>query len=54
METVTLYRPAGSRELALIEASNWSAFPPRLPGQPIFYPVTNELESAGFVMGGKG
>jgi hypothetical protein len=42
METVTLYRPVGPKELALIEASNWRAFPPRLPGQPIFYPVTNE------------
>jgi hypothetical protein len=26
----------------LIEASGWRAFPPRLLGQPIFYPVTNE------------
>ena len=40
--TVTLYRPVGSKELALIEASDFSAFPPRLPEQPIFYPVTNE------------
>ena len=42
METVTLYRPVGSAELALIEQSGWNAFPPRLPDQPIFYPVTNE------------
>lgn len=42
MSTLTLYRPVGSRELALIEASGWKAFPPRLPEQPIFYPVTNE------------
>jgi len=42
MTTVTLYRPVGSKELALIEASAFSAFPPRLPDQPIFYPVTNE------------
>lgn len=41
-ELVTLYRPVGSRELALIEASGFTAFPPRLPEQPIFYPVTNE------------
>ncbi len=40
--TVTLYRPVGSAELALIEASSFTAFPPRLPDQPIFYPVTNE------------
>src|SRR5689334_8466345 len=42
MDLLTLYRPVGPKELALIEASNWSAFPPRLPEQPIFYPVTNE------------
>ena len=41
-ETVTLYRPVGPEELALIEAAGYSAFPPRLPEQPIFYPVTNE------------
>ena len=40
--TVTLYRPVGPEELALIEATGFSAFPPRLPEQPIFYPVTNE------------
>jgi len=40
--TITLYRPVGSKELALIEASGFTAFPPRLPDQPIFYPVTNE------------
>ncbi|NNG03100.1 MAG: hypothetical protein HKM95_03255 [Inquilinus sp.] len=40
--TVTLYRPVGSEELALIERSGFAAFPPRLPEQPIFYPVTNE------------
>jgi len=42
VNTVTLYRPVGTEELALIEASGWKAFPPRLPEQPIFYPVTNE------------
>jgi hypothetical protein len=42
MMTVTLYRPVGHAELALIEASGFRAFPPRLPEQPIFYPVTNE------------
>src|SRR5262249_5172361 len=39
---VTLFRPVGPKELALIEASGWKAFPPRLAEQPIFYPVTNE------------
>jgi hypothetical protein len=41
-ETVTLYRPVGSKELALIEESGFREFPSRLPEQPIFYPVTNE------------
>lgn len=39
---MTLYRPVGPKELALIEASGWREFPPRLPEQPIFYPVLNE------------
>ncbi|HLL21146.1 MAG TPA: hypothetical protein VK427_03395 [Kofleriaceae bacterium] len=38
----TLYRPVGPKELALIAASGYREFPPRLPEQPIFYPVTNE------------
>jgi len=42
MTTITLYRPVGPKELALIEASGWREFPPRLPDQPIFYPVMNE------------
>ena len=41
-ETVTLYRPVGPKELELIRASGFRAFPPRLPGQPIFYPVLTE------------
>jgi len=32
--------------LKLIEDSGWEAFPPRLPEQPIFYPVTNEEYAA--------
>jgi hypothetical protein len=32
----------GPKELALIEQSGWKLFPPRLPEQPIFYPVMNE------------
>ena len=42
MQTVTLWRPTGPEELALVEASGWRAWPPRLPDQPIFYPVLNE------------
>ncbi len=41
-ETVTLWRPTGPEELALVEASSWRSWPPRLPDQPIFYPVLNE------------
>lgn len=37
-----LYRPVGKRELELIEQSGYRAFPPRLPEQPIFYPVLNQ------------
>jgi hypothetical protein len=61
--SVTLYRPVGPKELELIAATGWREFPPRLPGQPIFYPVTNEAyatqiardwnvkyDGAGFVM----
>ena len=40
--TVTLWRPAGPEKLALVEASRWREWPPRLPGQPISYPVLNE------------
>jgi len=42
MTTTTLFRPVGTKELDHIKASNFSAFPPLLPEQPIFYPVTNE------------
>jgi hypothetical protein len=41
-EITILFRPIGIEELRLIEAANFAAFPPRLPGQPIFYPVLNE------------
>ncbi len=41
MTTTVLYRPIGAQELALIEASGWSAFPSRL-AEPVFHPVTNE------------
>jgi hypothetical protein len=41
-ETTTLYRPVGPEELALIRESGSSCFPPRLPQQPIFYPVLTE------------
>jgi hypothetical protein len=37
-----LYRPVGQEELNLIQSSGYREFPPRLPHQPIFYPVFNE------------
>ena len=42
-ETVTLYRPTGPEEIDLVEQTGYRRWPPRLPDQPIFYPVTNEL-----------
>jgi hypothetical protein len=41
-QTTVLYRPVGKNELALIRESGNIRFPPRLPEQPIFYPVLNE------------
>jgi hypothetical protein len=41
-DTIVLYRPVGQQELDLIKESHYQAFPPRLPEQPIFYPVLNE------------
>ncbi|MFD3543743.1 hypothetical protein ACFWUQ_30170 [Streptomyces sp. NPDC058662] len=40
--TTTLWRPTGPAELALLQELDWRAWPPRLPEQPIFYPVLNE------------
>src|SRR5262245_49026675 len=45
-ETVTMYRPVGPKELKLLEESGFRRWPPRLPEQPIFYPVTNEQYAA--------
>lgn len=39
---VTLWRPVGPEELELIQQSGMRAFPPRLPDQPIFYPVLSQ------------
>ncbi|RTE95133.1 ADP-ribosylation/crystallin J1 [Bradyrhizobium sp. LVM 105] len=41
-DTLILRRPVGPKELQLIEQSGMRAFPPRLPDQPIFYPVLTE------------
>lgn len=37
-----LFRPVGLAELTLLAAADMRAFPPRLPAQPIFYPVLNQ------------
>src|SRR5260370_12774447 len=41
-DSTLLYRPVGQEELNLIRKSGYSTFPPRLPDQPIFYPVLSE------------
>ena len=41
-----LFRPVGLAELALIVDVEMRSFPPRLPEQPIFYPVLNEQYAA--------
>jgi len=41
-ETTMLFCPVGPLELDLIRQSGYREFPPRLPTQPIFYPVLNE------------
>ncbi len=42
MTSRMLYRPVGLKEAQLILDSRCTGFPPRLPDQPIFYPVLNE------------
>jgi hypothetical protein len=41
-DPITLWRPVGPAELRLIADSGYRCFPPRLPEQPIFYPVLSE------------
>ncbi|MBC8043748.1 MAG: hypothetical protein IAF08_09935 [Rhizobacter sp.] len=43
MKPLHYCRPTGQQELELIRQSAFAKFPPRLPEQPIFYPVLNEL-----------
>lgn len=42
VDVVVLYRPTGSAEMELLAKNGMRRWPPRLPEQPIFYPVTNE------------
>jgi hypothetical protein len=39
-ETI-LFRPVGKEEFVKIREAKFKAFPPRLPEQPIFYPILN-------------
>jgi len=41
-EVVVLYRPTGPDEIELVKVSGYKKWPPRLPRQPFFYPVTNQ------------
>ncbi len=41
-DSVVCFRPVGPAEFALLQANGFTRWPPRLPDQPIFYPVTNE------------
>lgn len=41
-KTTLLFRPTGPEELELVKNSGFKEWPPRLPEQPIFYPVTNQ------------
>jgi len=42
-KTATLYRPTGPSALELVGKTGFKRRPPRLPDQPIFYPVTREV-----------
>ena len=46
LDATTLWRPVGPAELQLIRDANMRRFPPRLPEQPIFYPVLSEEYAA--------
>src|SRR5258706_1319365 len=41
-DVVTLYRTISQKELEVVAASEYHRWTPRLPEQPIFYPVANE------------
>jgi hypothetical protein len=45
-QTTILFRLVGQQELELMRDSGYNAFPPRLPYQPIFYPVLSEAYAA--------
>jgi hypothetical protein len=46
LDAMILYRPVGLEEMRLVYESGLRVFPPRLPEQPIFYPVLDESYAA--------
>ena len=46
-----LWRPVGLAEMGLVFDSGMRRFPPRLPEQPIFYPVLAESYAAEIARG---
>jgi len=45
-QAVEMFRPVGPKELELLRQNGFTRWPPRLPEQPIFYPVTNQKYAA--------
>jgi hypothetical protein len=45
-ELVTLYRPIGLREMALVKNADWRAFPPRSRGEPNLCPLPSRSDAA--------
>lgn len=54
VRTLTLWRPVRPEELELIRQGGMTAFPPRLPEQPIFCPVTTEGHAIKIARDGNG
>jgi hypothetical protein len=48
---MTLWRPVGLTEMGLVFDSNMRRFPPRLPEQPIFYPVLTQSYASDIASG---
>ena len=51
MKTEILFRPVGTKESKLVEAAEFTGFPPHSPDQPIFYPILNEEYAAQIARG---
>ncbi len=42
MKTITMFRPCNQKEMDLVVECGYKKWPPRLPDQDIFYPVTTQ------------